>query len=252
MIYTNPEGSTTGDGCTAYMKYENYLRRVETKAGSIVGVDGGIDAVRKELYKPMNSDQLPDFVLPLKVIDQGYRVIYEPKALLKEPSLKAPKDEYKMRVRVSLRALWALYDMRHLLTFTPSSPSSSGTPSHHRTISYSEHTHSHPRIFPSSFLYSWQLWSHKVLRYLCFIFLIAAYFVNLALWQESSFYKFFFILQNLSYLCAIVFPVLNKKAHLARLLYLFNYFVLLNLASAHAFVKFILRRKQVTWTPRKG
>ncbi|MBW2608020.1 MAG: glycosyltransferase, partial [Deltaproteobacteria bacterium] len=46
MVYTNPEGSTTGDGCTAYMKYEYFLRRVETKAGSIVGVDGGIDAVR--------------------------------------------------------------------------------------------------------------------------------------------------------------------------------------------------------------
>jgi len=41
----------------------------------------------------------------------------EPEAILKEASLKEPKDEYKMRVRVSLRALWALYDMRHLLTF---------------------------------------------------------------------------------------------------------------------------------------
>ena len=120
MIYTNSEDSTTGDGCTAYMKYENFLRRVETKAGSIVGVDGGIDAVRKEFYKSMNPDQLPDFVLPLKVIDQGYRVVYEPEAILKEPSLKAPKDEYKMRVRVSLRALWALWDMCHLPTLAPS------------------------------------------------------------------------------------------------------------------------------------
>ena len=56
---------------------------VETKAGSVVGVDGGIDAVRKSLYQSMNSDQLPDFVLPLKVIDQGYRVVYEPEAILK-------------------------------------------------------------------------------------------------------------------------------------------------------------------------
>jgi hypothetical protein len=43
----------------------------------------------------------------------------EPEALLKEPSFKTPKDEYKIRVRVSLRALWALYDMRHPLTFFP-------------------------------------------------------------------------------------------------------------------------------------
>jgi cellulose synthase/poly-beta-1,6-N-acetylglucosamine synthase-like glycosyltransferase len=242
MVYTNPEGSTTGDGCTAYMKYENFLRRVETKAGSIVGVDGGIDAVRKELYKPMKPDQLPDFVLPLKVIDQGYRVVYEPEAILKEPSLKAPKDEYRMRVRVSLRALWALYDMRHLLTFSLSSPS------HQADLDNSKL----PTGLSPSILYSLQLWSHKVLRYLCFIFLIGAYFTNLALWQESGFYKFFFIIQNLAYLCAIIFPILDKKGHLSRLLYLSNYFVILNLASAHAFIKFVLRQKQVIWTPRKG
>ena len=47
MIYTNPDGSHVGDGCTAYMKYENLLRTLETRIGSVVGVDGGIDAVRK-------------------------------------------------------------------------------------------------------------------------------------------------------------------------------------------------------------
>ena len=73
MIYTNPDGRPIGDGCTANMKYENFLRQIETKIGSIVGVHGGIDAVRKGLYQPMNLDQLPDFVLPLMVVDQGYR-----------------------------------------------------------------------------------------------------------------------------------------------------------------------------------
>ena len=223
MIYTNPDGTTIGDGCSAYMKYENLLRYFETKSGSIVGVDGGIDAVRKKLYKPMNPDQLPDFVLPLKIIKQNYRVVYEPDAILKEPALKASKDEYKMRVRVSLRALWALSDMRFLLSFA--SPFK---------------------------LFSWQLWSHKLLRYLCFIFLAGAYLTNLLLWQEGIFYKFIFILQNLSYTGAILSPIIEKRRHRSRLLYLLNYFVLLNVASAHAFIKFFLRQKQIIWTPRKG
>ena len=252
MIYTNPEGSTTGDGCTAYMKYENYLRSFETKVGSIVGVDGGIDAVRKELYQPMNPDQLPDFVLPLKVIEQGYRVVYEPKAILKEPSLRAAQDEYRMRVRVSLRALWALYDMRHLLTFTRSSSSLSGTPSHPRNLSPSIPSPSHLLTFSPSKLFAWQLWSHKVLRYLCFLFLIAAYLANLALWSESGFYKLFFVAQNIAYIGAILSPILEKKSFQSKILYLLYYFVLLNFASAHAFIKFLLRRKQVVWTPRKG
>jgi len=35
MIYTNKDGTIIGDGCSAYMKYENFLRSFETKVGSI-------------------------------------------------------------------------------------------------------------------------------------------------------------------------------------------------------------------------
>jgi cellulose synthase/poly-beta-1,6-N-acetylglucosamine synthase-like glycosyltransferase len=262
MIYTNADGTPSGDGCTAYMKYENRLRSWETSLGSIVGVDGGIDAVRKELYQPMNPDQLPDFVLPLKVVAQGYRVVYEPEAILKESSLATAKDEYKMRVRVALRALWGMWDMHHLLTLSPSpapplSPSDApeATPSHLPPLSRSdapEATPSHLPTFPPSILYAWQLWSHKVLRYLCFIFLILAYLSNLALWSESAFYRAFFILQNIAYIGAALSPALGKINIRSRLLYLLNYFTLLNLASAHAFIKFLLGQKTVIWTPRKG
>jgi len=222
MIYTNPDDTIIGDGCSAYMKYENFLRASETGIGSIVGVDGGIDAVRKELYLPMNDDQLPDFVLPLKVVEKGYRVVYEPGALLKEASLHTAGDEYKMRVRVSLRALWALNDLRRLLNIK-------------------KYT-----------LFSWQLWSHKVLRYLCFIFLLTAYLSNCMLMHQNGFYYFLFIFQNIAYLSAAASPFIEKKGHKIKMLYFLNYFVLLNLAAAHAFIKFLFRKKQVLWTPRKG
>ncbi|TFG48181.1 MAG: glycosyltransferase, partial [Gemmatimonadales bacterium] len=62
MLYTNADGSLVGDGCTAYMRYENALRAIETRLGSVVGVDGAIDSVRRSLYRPMRPDQLPDFV----------------------------------------------------------------------------------------------------------------------------------------------------------------------------------------------
>ena len=178
----------------------------------------------------MNPDQLPDFVLPLKVVEQGYRVVYAPEAILKEASLKGAKDEYKMRVRVALRALWGMWDMRHLLTLSRSPA---------------------PTLSPS-ILFAWQLWSHKVLRYLCFMFLVLIYFSNIALLPEGSLYRILFIMQTMAYLGAIMFPLLKEKAFGSRLLYLLNYFVLLNLASAHAFMKFLLGQKTVIWTPRKG
>ncbi|NLV23309.1 MAG: glycosyltransferase family 2 protein [Deltaproteobacteria bacterium] len=222
MVYTNPGGSPVGEGCSTYMKYENFLRAAETRIGSIVGVDGGIDAVRKELYRPMNPDQLPDFVLPLQVVAQGRRVVYEPAALLREPALKEAGDEYRMRVRVSLRAFWALFDMRHLLN---------------------------PRTDP---LFAWQLWSHKVLRYLCFFFLVCAWFCNALLWNSGSFYRVFFVLQNMAYICAGAAPLLSSEGFVGRQLNFFRYFFLINLAAAHALVKFIMGRKQVMWAPRKG
>lgn len=222
MIYSNPDGSTIGDGCSSYMKYENALREAETRIGSVVGVDGGIDAVRKELYIPMNSDQLPDFVLPLQVVKQGYRVVYEPHAVLCEPSLKAAEDEYRMRVRVSLRALWALFDMRDLL------------------------------IFKKSPLFSWQLWSHKVLRYVCFVFLAIVLWSNALLLGDGAFYNVFFVFQTLGYIGALATPSLERRGYGFKILGYARYFALLNVATAHAFGKFLLGKKQVIWTPRKG
>jgi cellulose synthase/poly-beta-1,6-N-acetylglucosamine synthase-like glycosyltransferase len=244
MVYTNPDGSMVGDGCTAYMKYENQLREFETRIGSVVGVDGGIDAIRKNLYQHMNPDQLPDFVLPLKVVQQGYRVVYEPEAILREASLKDSKDEYRMRVRVSLRALWALWDMRSLLTFGLVS-----TPSHVPTLL---NRPSHLPTFSHPLLFAWQLWSHKVLRYGCFLFLIGAYLLNLTLWPVGGVYKVLFAAQNLAYLFAALYPLLHKVWEPLRGLYFLNYFLLLNLAAGHAFVKFLMGQKQVIWTPRKG
>ncbi len=222
MVYQSEAGSLVGDGCSGYMKYENMLRNLETSVGSVVGVDGGIDAVRKSLYRPMQPDQLPDFVLPLTVIDQGYRVVYEPHAVLCEASLHEDTDEYRMRVRVSLRAYWALWDMRHLLLFRRNS------------------------------LFSWQLWSHKVLRYLCFVFLFVAFLVNLVIVGQGFIYILFLLLQLCCYGFALGAPWLERRGYGTSFSHFCRYFLLLNLASAHAFGKFICGKKQILWTPRKG
>ena len=47
LVYGAQAGSGTGMGCRAYMRYEDLRRRSETRLGSIVGVNGGIDAVRR-------------------------------------------------------------------------------------------------------------------------------------------------------------------------------------------------------------
>jgi len=222
MVYANEDGTAVGEGCGAYMRYENALRRFESRLGSVVGVDGGIDAVRARLYRPMSPDLLPDFVLPLRVVEQGYRVVYEPQALLCESTLKEDSDEYRMRVRVSLRAFWALFEMKSLLN---------------------------PFRYP---LFAWQLWSHKVLRYLCFLFLASAFVSNALLWKSGLFYQALFLAQNALYLSALGLRFLERVGISGRLLTFSRYFCLLNVAAAHACGKFMLGKKQVLWSPRKG
>lgn len=222
MIYSNPDGSVVGDGCDTYMRYENFIRTCESRINSIVGVDGGIDALRKELYQELNPDQLPDFVQPLKVIEKGYRVVYEPKAILKEDALTEQSSEYRMRVRVSLRALWALYDMRSLLN---------------------------PIKFP---LFSWQLFSHKVLRYTAWLPLLLILITNSMLFSHGIIFKIIFLLQFLIYAGAVCGWGLQSRKNQSFLTSAPYYFALTNIAAAHALIRFIKKEKTVIWTPRTG
>lgn len=222
MVYSNPDGSVTGDGCTTYMRYENLLRAWETQAGSVIGVDGGIDAVRRELYRPMRADQLPDFVLPLRVVEQGYRVAYEPRAVLREPALASSEQEYRMRVRVTLRALWALWDLRHLLS---------------------------PFRDPA---FAWQLTSHKLMRYLAFVPQATVFVTNAMLWAVHPVYRALFIGQILFYGLAVLGYLGSARARSFPLAMPPYYFSLLNLACLHAFAKFVQGKKQVLWQPRSG
>ncbi len=223
MVYVNSAGNIIGDGCNTYMRYENKLRELETQIGSIVGVDGGIDAVRKTLYEPMNPELLPDFILPLKVVEKGYKVIYESEAILKEESLSNTKDEFKMRVRVILRSLHALWYMKHLLN-------------------------------PVKFkVFAWQLFSHKVLRYFVWTFMLLAFITNLFLFNYGQIYSLMMYLQIIFYILVILGVISEKRDfRIKKITYIPYYFFLVNLSSAIAFFKFLKGENTVIWQPRKG
>jgi cellulose synthase/poly-beta-1,6-N-acetylglucosamine synthase-like glycosyltransferase len=222
MVYVDPHGSLIGDGCSAYMRYENLLRRYETDIGSIVGVDGGVDAVRRSLYRPMRPEQLPDLVLPLAVVEQRHRVVFAPDAVLEEESLSEQSAELRMRIRVALRAFWALRDQRALLN---------------------------PLHYP---LFSWQLVSHKLLRYMSFLPLAIAAILNWLLLGHGAVYQLLAAAQSAAValvLLAVYGPRRLRDVGVAHYCY---YFVLLNWASAVAFTRFVRGEKQVLWQPRTG
>ncbi len=217
MLYRARDGSLTGEGCSAYMRYENMLRGLETSVGSVVGVDGGIDAVRRDLYTVMRADQQPDFVLPLSVVARGRRVVYAPGARVYEASLSETGAEFRMRTRVALRAWHALRDMAGLLD----------------PVRYG--------------LFSWQLFSHKWLRYLAPIFQVLALLSNLALAGRGDAWNVLLALQGGFYLLALLGLVgLRLPTPLS-----FPYYLcLLNAAAGNALLRFLAGERQVIWTPR--
>ncbi len=217
MLYRARDGSLTGEGCSAYMRYENALRGLETLVGSVVGVDGGIDAVRADLYVVMRADQQPDFVLPLSVVVRGRRVVYAPGARVYEASLSETGAEFRMRTRVALRAWHALRDMAALLN----------------PVRYG--------------LFSWQLFSHKWLRYLAPVFQVVALLSNLALAGRDDIWNVMLGLQGVFYLLAVLgFLGLRLPTPLS-----FPYYLcLLNAAAGNALLRFLAGQRQVIWNPR--
>lgn len=219
LHYDDPGQTAVGGGGGMYMRYEAWLRRLESRVGSIVGVNGGIDAVRRSLYQPMRADLLPDLILPLEVIQQGFRVVSSETAVAHERSLGRQADEFRMRVRVSLRALHGLFEMRALL---------------------------HPRHG----LFAFQLLVHKLLRYLMVLPLSLA-FISSALLMTAAPYSLIFGLQLICYALACVGWWSGGRIRLKPVFVPF-YFCLLNVASGVAFWGFIRGDRQIVWTPRKG
>lgn len=220
MVYVDENGSVVGSGCSGYMRYENVLRSLETRVGSVVGVDGGVDAVRKALYRTMSPELLPDFVLPLSVVQNGFRVVFEEQALLKEHSLDSSSDEMRMRIRVILRSFHALWNMKSLFN---------------------------PFCFG---IFSLQLLIHKVVRYLVGPLQLLALVSNASLAGRGGIYGKVMAAQTVFYAMAVagLLPGTRRMA-ICRYSY---YLCLLNCASLVALVKFLRGENRVVWAPRKG
>jgi cellulose synthase/poly-beta-1,6-N-acetylglucosamine synthase-like glycosyltransferase len=214
--------SASGGGNNAYMKYENAVRALETRAGSIIGVNGGVDAIRRELYVDIPRQLITDFILPLQVLGGGHRVIYDTRVASREAANKEMTSEFRMRVRVALRALQGLVYMRRLLN---------------------------PWRYPAT---AFSLISHKLLRYGAFAFMPIAFAANAALAMRSRAYLALFLAHTLVYGLAVLGLRRNLPRALRALTVVPTYFIVSNLAFAVAVVKFLRRQTMATWQPRAG
>jgi cellulose synthase/poly-beta-1,6-N-acetylglucosamine synthase-like glycosyltransferase len=68
-----------------YWKYETFLKGLEASLGAMLGAHGALYAVRKSLYPYPHPGLInDDYIIPVRILQQGYRVVYEPSAVATE------------------------------------------------------------------------------------------------------------------------------------------------------------------------
>jgi cellulose synthase/poly-beta-1,6-N-acetylglucosamine synthase-like glycosyltransferase len=84
-----------------YYRYERHLQRLESEIGSLVGVDGALYAIRRELFvAPPPDTILDDMAIPMAVLRAGRRVVFEVDALADEAGSGSSREEFWRKVRV--------------------------------------------------------------------------------------------------------------------------------------------------------
>jgi len=96
-------------GTDDYYSVEWALQENASRLYSMVGADGAMYALRRDLFQPPPSDTLiEDFVIPMEVIRQGRRVVFEPSAWGVEQGSMSLKEEFRRKTRIGAGAMQCL------------------------------------------------------------------------------------------------------------------------------------------------
>ena len=96
-FYEAPDG-TNREG--TYWRFESWLRRNESRLGSITGGIGPIYAVRRDDYVDVDPRFGHDLALPYLMVQRGRRAVFEPDAVAWEKPSRDIEDEYRRKVRM--------------------------------------------------------------------------------------------------------------------------------------------------------
>ncbi|MCC6953158.1 MAG: glycosyltransferase, partial [Deltaproteobacteria bacterium] len=210
------EGGGSGEGM--YVRYEMWLRSLETAFDSVVGLSGSCFAVRRRLCLTMRSDIPSDFSLLLEARARGLRGVSAEDVICRYRAVKTEEEEFERKVRTVLRGMTALFVCREVMD---------------------------PRAYGT---FAWQVISHKLMRWLVPLFLVVSTLGSIALADESL---FFLLVANGSLLffgiafLAYIKPSLRERSWAKVPLF----FSVVNLAIAVAWIRYLSGRRATTWQP---
>jgi len=208
--FIDENGKLSGEG--AYVKYEMSLRNLETKVNTVVGLSGSFFAARREVCKNWRIDLQSDFNTLLNSVKVGLRGITDQYSIGYYKNIDNQKKEFERKVRTVLRGITVLANNTNLLN----------------PLKYG--------------IFSWQLFSHKLMRWLVPWFQVLAFLTNILLALYTDIYKIIFVFHLSLYFISF----LGSKLIYFKFPY---YFVLVNYATFLAWIQFIKGKNIVSWTP---
>jgi len=109
-VYVDAEGNETLGGI--YRRYEEWIKEGESRLFSIVGADGAIYALRRDVFEPLKPEFINDLLHPIQVVSKGLKAVSEPRAVVVEASEDDGEAELKRQTRIMAQS-WHVC-LRHL------------------------------------------------------------------------------------------------------------------------------------------
>lgn len=212
------DGQMVGEGL--YVRYEMWLRRLESGVSGLVGLSGSFFAARRNICERWDVSAPSDFNTALNCVRMGYVAISDPRLLGYYSAIQDEQREYQRKLRTVLRGITGLMRQPGVLN---------------------------PLRFG---FFSVQVFSHKLMRWLVPWFLLLLFIASVGLAGTHWFYSLALVGQIAFYLL-VVAGVVSARLRQHALVKVPYFFMQVNIAIAHACIAFLRGRRIRSWQPSK-
>ena len=212
-----------------YLAFDNLIKSMEGRTGSLTSNEGKLYAIRRSLFQPIDPAATDDLYTCLSVVKAKYRFVFEPEAIMyiHSPS-RSPGHEIQRRRRIVVRSLHGIFRHKEVLN-------------------------------PVRFgWYSMGLFINKILRRCLPVFLIGFFLGALILSLKSKAMQVLLILQIIFYGTSFLYPLTAGRSpstqigkSIQKLISLVTYFILGNYGTLLGVIDFLRGRRITKWVPLK-
>ena len=216
--FISADGTLQGEG--AYVRYEMWLRDLETRFYSLVGLSGSLFAARRSVCQDWDDRVQSDFGTALRCAQLGLRAVSDRRLIGYYKDISDARKEYQRKVRTIVRGMNSLRIRADVLNVLCDGR------------------------------FAFEVFSHKVMRWATPGFLLGALAASAALAAQDPVFRVLLAAQLVFYLAPAlsrIVPGLRRVAPIR----IGIYFVEVNLAILHAAALVFAGRSILTWEPSK-